>query len=102
MGNNVFKIRAVISRYTKESFLRFLKKVQDIDINIHICTPGGGWDASYVIYEMIHTFPFETTAVVKQECSSLGILVLQACAHSVMEKDAFLRFHHLYGKNFKK
>jgi|SRR3989338_9171968 len=102
---NVFKIWTTIDSYAKERLFRFFKKAQERgerDINIHLSTPGGRWDPSYVMYEMIHTFPFKTTAVVKQECSSLGILVLQACAHRVMEKDAFLRFHHLYGKNFKK
>jgi len=73
--------------------LLFLNSLAKTEIKLVIDTPGGDAIAALKLYDAISFSRAPVTCVINGECSSGGVVILQAAQKRLMTKHSFIRLH---------
>jgi len=75
--------------------LLFLNSLAQTEIKLVIDTPGGDVIAALKLYDAISFSRAPVTCVINGECSSSGVVILQAAQKRLMTKHSFIYLHSI-------
>jgi len=96
LDRNVIHVPVISQKLYDEYFFRAINTLRQRDVrNITVLfnTPGGSISAGFHFYDLLRSYPGEVTGIIESQCSSMGVVVFQACAKRIVRPCSRMGLH---------